>query len=154
MRWKQGFVGGLTVSLIMVVSACKNNPQQTKLTYMPDMADAPTVKPQQNYREPPEGSVARNAMIYPPEDKPEDWERLLHNPYVGHRNEESMAKEGAFLFDINCTPCHGKDGRGKGTVVDKFPPPPDITHAMYLDRPDGFFFHKITVGVPIMPGRG
>lgn len=154
MRWKQGFLNGLSVSILLAAVACKDNPQQTKLTYMPDMADAPAVKPQLSYLDPPDGAVARTAMIYPPDDQPEEWEKLLHNPYVGHSNEKELARDGKFLFHINCSPCHGADAKGKGSLIDKFPPAPDITHEMYLDRPDGFFFHKITVGGPIMPSRG
>ena len=121
---------------------------------MPDMADSPAVKPQLSYLEPPEGSITRNAMLYPPADQLEKWERLLQNPFRNNRQENTqIMEEGAFLYEANCSPCHGKSGKGNGTITDKFPPAPDITSSLYKERADGFFFHKITNGGPIMPSR-
>ncbi|NRA44963.1 MAG: c-type cytochrome [Oligoflexales bacterium] len=156
MRWNSSFFKCLSVSLVLVMASCKNDPNQTKLTYMPDMADAPTVKPQQDYLDPPNGSVAQNAPLYPPEDQVEIWEKTLSNPYyqVSKKSQEIAREEGAVLYETNCSPCHGKTGKGDGTVTDKYPPPPDLTNELYAERRDGFFFHKITVGGPIMPSRG
>ena len=51
---------------------------QPKVQYVPDMADAPTMKPQENFLEPPEGSVATNAILYP--KTVEEAEANLKNP--------------------------------------------------------------------------
>ncbi|MDD9952277.1 MAG: c-type cytochrome [Zetaproteobacteria bacterium] len=146
---------GAAVSLlsVLVVVGCKNNATETKWQYMPDMADAPAVKSQLNYLLPPEHSVAYQGVLYPPDEELEMWEKRFHNPYVGHPKEDIYRAEGAKLFAFNCVPCHGADGKGEGTVTDEFPKPPSIVNELNLQRPDGFFFHKITVGGPLMPSR-
>ena len=150
------FIRFLHVSLMLtVVFSCKNDPSQTKLTYMPDMADSPIAKPQRNYLDPPEGSVASNLPLYPPENQVDIWEKTLSNPYYrsSYKVKEQAELEGKDLFIMNCSPCHGVSGKGDGTLKDKYPPAPDITTELYAKRRDGFFFHKITVGGPIMPSR-
>ena len=153
MGWKRRILSGLTIGLLLVFVGCKEDRRQTKLIYMPDMVDAPVVKPQRGYLDPPEGAVSRDAMIYPPDNDPEAWERSLYNPYTGHREEAFFAHRGENLYQHNCSPCHGKNADGKGSLQDKYPPAPDLTLASNLERADGFFFHKITVGGPIMPPR-
>ncbi|MCB9229477.1 MAG: c-type cytochrome [Deltaproteobacteria bacterium] len=153
MKYKQRLAGGVLAGCLLLMMGCNDRKQQTKLTYMPDMADSWVVKAQLNFLEPPEGSVARGSLFYPPDDKPEDWEKL-RNPYAaGDAHEDMLATEGAELYHNNCSPCHGKDADGQGSLQDKFPPAPAINLATYLERSDGFFFHKITVGGPVMPPR-
>ena len=48
----------------------------------------------------------------------------------------------------------GKDGKGKGTLGDVYPPAADLTNAVYAGRGDGFFFHRITFGSALMPPYG
>ncbi len=142
----------IVVGILSLLGACTNDPDQTKLQYFPDMADSPAIKTQGNYIDPPEGSVARTAILYP--DTPEEAEQLLKNPLVGQSDEAKHAEEGKVLFGKFCTPCHGQDGKGNGTIVDKFPRPPDLTQDLYKTRQDGFFFHRITFGSAIMPAYG
>lgn len=137
----------------LLMHSCKNSPKQTKMTFMPDMADAPTVKAQQDFLPIPDGVVARNAMLYPPMNDVAKWEKLLHNPFSGHPKEAEYKKEGAFLFEVNCATCHGPTGKGDGTIKDVYPQAPDISSKIYLEKADGYFFHKVTVGGPIMPSR-
>ena len=155
MRWTVIKIYCLCVGLLAGLGACKNDRTETKLTYMPDMADNPTVKPQQDYLEPPDGSMAVNALIYPPDDQIERWEEVFINPYhrVGSQERAEAKLRGKELYHANCSTCHGPGGKGDGTISDKFPMPPDLTDEIYADRSDGYFFHKITVGGPIMPSR-
>ena len=113
---------------------------------MPDMADNPTVKAQEDYLDPPPHSIARGV------------------PYYTATAEQSTqtadvprdAARGKQLYETFCLLCHGAKGKGLGTITDDFPQPPDITQAIYQQRPDGFFFHRITFGTTtkIMPGYG
>lgn len=63
--------------------------------------------------------------------------------------------EGKRLFNINCTPCHGEDGQGNGTIVadGKFPKVP-----AYADRlptiNDGKAFYSIKYGRNLMGAYG
>ena len=66
---------GLTGSIAKMLGG---DPSQPKVQYVPDMADAPTMKPQENYLEPPEGAVSTNAILYPA--TVEEAEKNLKNP--------------------------------------------------------------------------
>ena len=130
-------------------SSCNNDPNVTKMQYVPDMADSAAVKPQRDFLAPPEGSVTMNAILYPASI--EESEKVLKNPFPSN---PQMADRGKVLFETFCIPCHGLVGKGDGSITDLYPPPPDISAASYLQRGDGFFFHKITFGGPIMPSLG
>lgn len=125
------------------------DPTQPKVQYVPDMADAPTMKPQENYLEPPQGSVATNAILYPA--TVEEAEKSLKNPLP---NEPQVVALGEKTYNTFCVPCHGAGGKGDGSITDLYPRPPDITADIYQKRSDGFFFHRITFGANIMPGYG
>ena len=131
---------------------CRNHPEQTKLQYMPDMADAPTVKAQEDYIDPPPHSVARNTMYYP--NTVEEAEQRLTMPPEIKGQEVVGIYDGEKLYETYCTVCHGVAGQGNGTLNDKFPRPPDITSDYHKLKSDGFFFHKITFGSAIMPAYG
>lgn len=142
----------IVVGFLSLLGACTDDPDQTKMQYFPDMADTPGIKTQANYIDPPEGSVARTAILYP--DTPEEAEQILKNPLVGQSDEAKHAEEGKELFRKFCSPCHGNDGKGNGSIVDKFPRPPDLTQDLYKNRQDGFFFYRITFGSALMPSYG
>lgn len=78
------------------------DPTQPKVQYVPDMADAPTMKPQENYLEPPQGSVATNAILYPA--TVEEAEKSLKNPLP---NEPQVVALGEKTYNTFCVPCHG-----------------------------------------------
>ena len=133
---------------------CKDGPNDTKWQYFPDMADAPTVKAQESYIDPPEGSVTTKALLYPATI--EESEKLLNSPLarLSGPRQESYAGQGKRLFGIFCQQCHGTDGKGIGSITDVYVQAPNLTLAAYKERKDGFFFHKITFGGAIMPGLG
>lgn len=135
--------------------ACDNkNPNATKLQFMPDMADAPTVKAQKSFLNPPEHAVPVDGIIYP-----EDWdvaEKEFRSPFrAGVGDQEKVLAEGEKHYNTFCAVCHGQDGKGKGTMGDSYPiAVPDITRAELAARGDGFFFMKISQGGAMMPSYG
>lgn len=142
------------MALVALLSACSpSDPSVTKLQYVPDMADAPTVKTQRDYLDPPEGSVAMSAPLYP--KTVEAAEKLLIMPKELSGSDKALA-DGKLMFETYCTVCHGADGKGQGTVVgpDLVAPPPDISGDFYAQKGDGFFFYRITFGGALMPGYG
>ena len=143
---------GLGLILLSLTSCKWGDPSKTKLQYMPDMADAPVVKAQREYLDPPVGSVANNAILYP--KTPEEAETLLINPFTGRWDEDKHKEKGKQLFGIYCAVCHGQAANGQGNISDKFPPASDLTLDLYKNRKDGFFFHRITFGSAIMPSYG
>jgi mono/diheme cytochrome c family protein len=57
---------------------------------------------------------------------------------------------GAELFNINCTACHGKDGKGDGPVAPflQNKKPVDLTGVLASSLSDGAIFLTITNGTP------
>lgn len=138
------------VFVVSVFSGCRVNSTQTKLQYMPDMADSPTVKAQENYLEPPEGSVQIDGILYP--DSIEESAKLLQNPY---ESSDEILAEGKALWDTFCITCHGPEGKGDNALgEDKYPPVPNITEGGYTEYADGHIFHRITFGGALMPAYG
>jgi len=78
-----------------------------------------------------------------------------HNPLP--RNAKNL-KDGAHLFHAFCSPCHGAEGKGDGTIVnmEKFPPPPSYSTGVssrggqMKDLTDGKIYHTITYGLNLM----
>ena len=120
-----------------------------KIQYVPDMADAPVLKAQRNFIEPPEHAVATNAVLYP--KTVEEAEATLKNPLP---QDDRVLQLGERMFSTYCVPCHGAAAKGDGPITDVYPKPPDITSDVYQKRGDGFFFYRITFGANIMPGYG
>jgi mono/diheme cytochrome c family protein len=114
-----------------------------------DMADQPSIKPQEAPRLPPANSIPTQGKE-PKIDRIEAG-KLLHNPIAPTK---SSLDNGKRLFDVYCAPCHGVDAKGHGPVAAKFVPPPDLTLEMFRQRPDGFIYEQIRSGGPIMPGQG
>lgn len=151
---KKKYIGLIICLPVWLTYSCKDGPNDTKWQYVPDMADAPTVKAQEDYIESPVGSVATNAILYP--KTIEESEKLLSNP-LGRLSggfKDKVVGEGQKLYNIFCQQCHGMDGKGVGSITDVFVQAPDLTSDMYKERKDGFFFHKITFGGAIMPYLG
>lgn len=141
--------GAAVLAAALMLCGCHGDPNETKMQYTPDMADSAAIKSQREFLEPPEGSVALTAILYPATI--EESEKVLQNPFPA--NEQVVAK-GKQLYNTYCIVCHGADAKGQGFLGDTYPRPPDLTIEPNLKRGDGFFFHKITFGGPIMPGYG
>lgn len=142
---------GLTLLAATAAYGCRFDGTGTKMQWAPDMADAPTQKSQENYIDPPEGAVAMGATHYPA--TVEETEAQVTMPADIAGNEQNMA-QAKVLFETFCKVCHGPDAKGGGTLGPNFPTPPDLTHAAYKARKDGFFFYRITFGSAVMPGYG
>lgn len=79
--------------------------------------------------------------------------RSLENPI--EVNQEALI-EGAELFRVNCSMCHGPLGKGNGPVGFKiaqggYVTPPNLTEPATNNRTDGEIFGLITKGVYVMP---
>lgn len=114
-----------------------------------DMQKQPSVRPQEDPRLPPPGSVPRRGKE-PAMDRIQAGERL-RNPV-----EPSAAsiENGKHLFQIYCALCHGPNAKGGGPVASKFVPPPDLTLDLFRQRPDGFLYATIRDGGALMPSQG
>jgi mono/diheme cytochrome c family protein len=110
-----------------------------------------------NMRLPAKHTIARGQSDYAKYDFPKTAEAYeaagsLVNPTAP--TIYNLA-EGKRLYNINCTPCHGEDGQGNGTIVSdgKFPKVPS-----YADRlptiNDGKAFYSIKYGKNLMGAYG
>jgi mono/diheme cytochrome c family protein len=61
-------------------------------------------------------------------------------------------EEGNILYGKYCIMCHGDNGQGDGTLVqrDKFPPPPAYNGPLLKDLSEGKMFHTVTYGKGLM----
>lgn len=112
----------------------------------------------QTAQTPPDGTtpVGFERFDYP--NTPEGYEAAslaVHSPL--ERTEKNL-KEGAHLYQAFCSPCHGPQGHGDGTIVnmEKFPPPPSYATGtssrggQMKDLTDGKIYHTITYGLNLM----
>lgn len=134
----------MVVRFVLFALSVACTPETTKLQYMPDMADAPTVKAQEDYLDPPIGSVARGAYFY----------AATAEASTAKAEVSVNAEQGKHLYETFCFACHGTGGKGDGPVSEDFPQPPDLTLPLYRQRSDSFIFHRITFGTAIMPAYG
>lgn len=134
----------MVIRFLTLVLSVACTPETTKLQYMPDMADTPTVKAQEDYLDPPIGSIARGALFY----------AATAETSTAKANVSFNAEQGKHLYETFCSACHGAGGKGDGPVSEDFPKPPDLTISLYRQRSDSFIFHRITFGTAIMPAYG
>jgi len=114
-----------------------------------DMQKQPSVRPQEDPRLPPPGSVPRQGKE-PAMDRIQAGERL-RNPV---EPTTASIESGRRLFQTYCALCHGPDAKGGGPVAAKFVPPPDLTLEIFRQRSDGFLYATIRDGGALMPGQG
>lgn len=120
-----------------------------------DMANQPSVKPQETPVQVPAGALPRT--IPAPALPPGPLAQAREQAGVKLSNPESPSAEsldrGERLFLRHCASCHGAGGRGDGLVGLKFQPrPADLTQAYVLSQPDGRLYYTISRGSTVMPG--
>ena len=63
-----------------------------------------------------------------------------------------LVHRGRQRFDIYCSPCHGRAGRGDGMVVRRgYRVPPSLHIDRLRGQPDGYFYDVMTNGFGTMP---
>lgn len=77
----------------------------------------------------------------------------LVNPTAAADLDSSIAR-GERRFMRICSPCHGPQMLGNGTVAPQFMPPPDLMAQATRERKDGFLYSYIRNGGVVMPSYG
>jgi mono/diheme cytochrome c family protein len=108
---------------------------------------------QEKSKQPPPPTSAESATAQAPHVftiSPEDRQRKNPTKFT----ETSVAR-GKKVYETQCNMCHGKNGDGKGDMVEVMKiSPPDFTKPETLkDRTDGELFAIIGVGKDPMPGQ-
>ncbi|MDD4928868.1 MAG: cytochrome c [Gallionella sp.] len=125
-----------------------------------DMANQVSIKPQESVDStkpgmapfPKRSQPVAGTMVFV---KDQDAARNMVNPVAA--DDKSVA-QGARLYAIYCTPCHGKSGTGDGLVGEKLVMKPwDLTNTNQMhswnpkEYPDGYIFGYMSLGGAVMP---
>jgi mono/diheme cytochrome c family protein len=148
------------------VSSCDKDKNHPGYTYFPDMAysrayetysENPNFENNSTFRIPAEGTVPRGftPFTYPKNDEGMAAAgRELSNPFEVNADNLLRGKE---AYDIFCLHCHGELGDGKGYLYTsgRYPyPPATLVSDKMIDKPQGEFYHQITLGWGIMGAHG
>jgi mono/diheme cytochrome c family protein len=125
-----------------------------------DMANQVSIKPQESVNPTNPGMAPFPKRSVPVAGttvmvKDMDAAKKMANPVT---DDAASVAKGKRLFEIYCTPCHGKSGTGDGYVGDKLTLKPwDLTSGNQMhawdskDFPDGYIFGYMSLGGAVMP---
>ena len=149
----------LSLVLFTVLTSCSGGRNSTGYSVINDMkysvaAEAFTpnkIFPNgQTMQVAPAHTIARGQMPHP---KNADGSPIQYseNPF---EYDEYAQYRGKMMYEVNCMPCHGADGKGNGTVVEKgFPKPPSFAGRAWrkgndndYDYNQGWIYNMITFG--------
>lgn len=130
--------GPAFVLLALVLSGCEQPRMADQEKYQP-YDSAPDWPGGTSAREPVAGTIARGQPLEPrPDQMPMEVTREL-------------LERGREQYEINCTPCHGRTGRGDGMIVQRgFPEPPTFHSDRLRDAPLTHFHDVIRDGYGVM----
>ncbi len=155
------FVGILMFGLI-VLQSCKSDDNAPGYEYMPDMYRSPSLE---TYAEtdltahgstalqPVEGTIPMGFVPYAYPNTADGYAAAgkdLHDPSA---SRPDVLAEGKEIYTKMCIQCHGKAGKGDGTVASnpRWPgPPPAYDSPALKDLPEGKIFHSIHFGKGLM----
>ncbi len=108
-------------SLVLVACKDKNSPG---VEYMPDMYRSPAIEVYVDYEHPdsatarlaPVNSIPRGYKPYPYPNTNEGYELAGEKLSTPLNLTEKTIKDGKKLYTSFCAHCHGKEGKGKGSI--------------------------------------
>jgi mono/diheme cytochrome c family protein len=150
------------LALCILQFSCDRDNKKPGYEYFPDMANSeayetyvpnPAFADGKTAQPPVDGTIPRHIVPYQypktREGKKQAGKELL-NPYES--SVENIAR-GKHEYEAFCANCHGFDGTGDGNLYTsgKYPSePPSLVTEEMLARPDGEYFHIMTLGSSIM----
>ncbi|MCY4600222.1 MAG: cytochrome c [Acidobacteria bacterium] len=117
-------------------------------TAPPDMTRGMASGPYEGPLLPPDGTLAVDA---PPSAERPAALNLRANPRPA---SAAVLAEGAALYRVYCTICHGADGGGDSLLAEYLPRLPDLRSPVVARRPDGRLYGVILRGGFRMPAYG
>lgn len=159
-------LGTVAIASASMLSSCmKENADSPGWEYFPDMYRG--VGPETNAiyvsagtpdslanRLPAPGSIPRGWTPFPYDASPLGdslASMFWKSPF---RTSDSLEEQGKFLYERNCTYCHGATGDGNGKLVEsgKYPNQPPAYTKLYTDGKlsGGHVYHVITYGKGMM----
>ncbi|HEU0016471.1 MAG TPA: cytochrome c [Longimicrobium sp.] len=156
--------GGALLAAVLALPACTDwagydlDKAAGKVQVFSTMRNSVVPDPYEMVREPAEGAVP---TYHPLGDVPAPYTQAqldsvaptLTNPL---RSTPATLARGRYVYETNCSVCHGALGDGKGTVIgpEKFPFAPAVNAGPTQARSDGYIYGVIDVGRGLMPPYG
>lgn len=160
------FAGIILISTMMM-TACGSEENSPGVEYMPDMYRSPAIETYVDYnypdsstvRQAPENSIPMGYKPYPYPNTNEGYEmagEILNNPL---KLDEKTLTRGKELYTSFCSHCHGKKGKGQGSIQNAIygavPSYADETPNRRGDRSmselkEGHIYHAIMYGLNAM----
>jgi len=156
----------LIICLVIIVflgtNACDFDQNKRAYEYFPDMAysdayetNAPTdiFADGKTAQRPVEGTIPRHMVPYQYPNTRAGMKLAgveLENPF---KTTEENLERGEFVYNVFCANCHGMDGKGDGSLYASgkyLAEPPSLVTEEMLVRPDGEYYHIMTLGSAIM----
>ncbi len=140
------------------LTACNGGKNQTNIELIQGMMDQPALKSQSwdskrhapEEMVPPAHTIPRGFKPYPYHDDLDMAAKKLINPYAGAKFKSTLVR-GKNRFDIYCSPCHGLNAEGDGTVAKYMPiKPVNLLAANIQKLKDGYIYGVITDGYGVM----
>lgn len=131
-----------------------------------DMDHQQKLKTQEYYRffndtvsmfTPPPNTIPKDRNIY--RFTPTEFDSALNRYANPLPTSVFVLQKGRNLFETYCSPCHGFDGKGKGTIITKvklkeneegFPAPADLMRPETKALPDARLYHILSAGQNLM----
>lgn len=139
---------------------CQGGENSTNIELVQNMFEGPQINPQEAtpegkslMRVPPKGTVARGEKPYPHGKFDLPAADKLVSPKKGLTADELIYFEnaGKEKYEIYCGICHGKAGKGDGSISSKMvKPAPNLTDSMFVAYSDGRIYNVITNGWGLM----
>ncbi len=168
MRYIFLFFAVVTVAVVLIAGKRGSLSRRPAIEIFPDMVRQPKLRPQtpdiffpddRASRMPVAGTIANDDDHYA--DQPVNTGRVAGKTnFIETLPVEVTAKlmaRGQQRFNINCSPCHGEQGDGKGITVQigAMPPTPaDLHQKRIVEMADGEIFNTITYGKGLMGPYG
>ncbi len=159
---KSYFIFSCIVVLCFLQFSCETNRKKRGYEFFPDMvyseayetyAPNPVFPDGKTAQPPVNGTIPRHMVPYQNPNTREGMKAAgleLINPFEAN---EGNLERGKLEFNVFCANCHGFDGRGDGNLFasGKYPSePPSLISEEMLNKPDGEYYHIMTVGSAIM----
>jgi mono/diheme cytochrome c family protein len=165
MKYFIGFFALAVASVILIAGRQGDKSLKPPLEIIPDMDRQPKLRPQagnlffadgKSSQLKVEGTIARGSHY---EDSPANTGKLTGTTnwveFIPVAVTSQLMARGHERYDINCAPCHGKTGDGKGiTTKYNMVAVANFHDARLITMTDGEIFNTITHGKNLMGGYG
>jgi len=159
--------GGLALIVAVILIACGSEENSPGVEYMPDMYRSPAIETYVDYsypdsstvRQAPEHSIPKGYKPYAYPNTNEGYEMAGENLANPLDLEEKTLARGKELYTSFCAHCHGKNGKGQGSIQHPIygavPSYSDETPNRRGDRSmselkEGHIYHAIMYGLNAM----